>query len=135
MGEDLGYWNWFTALGALLVGLPLAGAFLGFALRAAGLSRAGRACVRGALYGYVGAATATFTGIGITFFTYIFHWWRFPGEHERVPAVLYVVFLSVLIIIPLAGLIGGAFYGVTSALRATPRPNQAMQRTAPRSDA
>ena len=112
MEKDLGYWNWLTALGLLLVGLPLTALALGVVLRFFGLRRIGRACVLGGVGGYVGAATASFTSIGITFFTYIFHFWHFPQKEASESTGMFLAFLSVLVVIPLAGLVAGGVYGV-----------------------
>jgi hypothetical protein len=118
MREDWGTWNWFTALGLLLVGLPLVVILLGALLRFIGLKRVSKACMLGGLGGYIGAATATFTSIGITLFTYIFHFWRFPEKGASPSAVMSIAFTAVLIVIPISGLFGGALYGVWKAWHA-----------------
>jgi|SRR5580700_598350 hypothetical protein len=83
MRDDWGNWNnwnWFTALALLLAGLPVVAILLGAILRFTGFKRVSKACMFGGLGGYIGAATATFTSIGITIFTYIFHFWHFPEK-------------------------------------------------------
>jgi hypothetical protein len=121
MRDDWGNWNnwnWFTALALLLAGLPLAVILLGAILRFTGLKRVSKACMFGGLGGYIGAATAMFTSIGITIFTYIFHFWRFPEKGASPSRVMSISFTAVLIVIPVSGLLVGAVYGVWKAWRA-----------------
>jgi hypothetical protein len=121
MREDWGNWNtwnWLTALGLLLAGLPLVAILLGAILRFAGLKRVSKACMFGGAGGYIGAATATFTSIGITLFTYIFHFWRFPEKGASPSTVMSISFAAVLIVIPVSGLLVGTLYGVWKAWRA-----------------
>jgi hypothetical protein len=114
---DLAHWNLLTFLAFVVAGLPILGIVLGLSLMISRLRVAGRMLIFGSLGAYIGGATATFTSIGGAFFTYVFHLWHFPEKDCCVSTAAYVTALTVGIIIPIFGVLAGAFIGVRQAKR------------------
>ena len=117
MEPELGYMNWLAALIVLFGGVPVIVIVVGILLRATKLRTFGRSLLLGGISAYTGAATATFTSIGGAFLTNSFHLWDFPEDDVPVSTAMYLTALSILIIVPLLGLIVGGVLGVVVARR------------------